>query len=79
MIPSGREASSVARPGNASWAVLVVCVFFATFVWPALSDGRTGEGAVVVDSFRMALVDFGLFWSLAYDFGRVLEVIATFV
>ncbi len=44
--------------------------------WPALSDGRTGDGDF--GCFLMVLVDLGSVWSFSYDFGHFLIVFSRF-
>ncbi len=44
--------------------------------WPALSDGRMGEG--VVGRFPIVLVDVGSCWSNSYDLGGFPMVFARF-
>ncbi len=44
--------------------------------WPAVSDGRTGEGDF--GCFLMVLVDLGSFWQVSYDFGCYLMIFARF-
>ncbi len=44
--------------------------------WPALSDGRKGEG--IFGRRLMVLVVFGSFWSFSFDFDRFPMVFVRF-
>ncbi len=62
----GRDLSLVGT-SSAAWST-ARCSLGPLSNWPALSDGRTGEGDV--GRFLMVLKVFCGCWSLSYDFGR---------